>query len=96
MYLGSPDDGGETTFPRANLAVKAVKGSDRPLDSIPTTYCTTDTLLRCATGDAVLFWSVHPDLSLDPDSVHGSNKVKKGVKYAATKWIRANPTYRGV
>ena len=46
-------------------------------------------------GDAILFWSLHPDLQLNPNAMHGSNKVVRGTKYAAAKWIRVNPTYRG-
>lgn len=71
IYLGTPEEGGETTFPRINAAVPAVK------------------------GDAILFWSLHPDLQLNPNAMHGSNKVVRGTKYAAAKWIRVNPTYRG-
>jgi len=41
-------------------------------------------------GDAVLFWDALPDGSNDPKSLHGGNPVLKGVKWAMTKWIRAN------
>jgi len=39
-------------------------------------------------GDALLFFSHHPDFSLDPNSLHGGLPVLKGTKYCATKWIR--------
>eukprot|EP01094_Clydonella_sp_ATCC50884_P014920 TRINITY_DN25490_c0_g1_i1.p1 TRINITY_DN25490_c0_g1~~TRINITY_DN25490_c0_g1_i1.p1 ORF type:complete len:280 (+),score=94.71 TRINITY_DN25490_c0_g1_i1:33-842(+) len=39
-------------------------------------------------GDAVLFYSTKPDGSMDNASLHGSAPVRKGVKYALTKWIR--------
>ena len=39
-------------------------------------------------GRAVLFKSTYPDGTLDPDALHGSNPVIKGIKYAANKWYR--------
>jgi len=39
-------------------------------------------------GDAVLFYDMSPDGVGDPKSLHGSDPVIKGVKYAMTKWIR--------
>ncbi len=38
-------------------------------------------------GDAVLFWDVKPDLTIDPHSLHGGCPVVKGEKWAMTKWI---------
>ena len=43
-------------------------------------------------GDAVLFWSVTPDLVLDPHALHGACPVIKGEKWSAAKWIRDKPT----
>jgi prolyl 4-hydroxylase len=39
-------------------------------------------------GDAVLFFDMTPFAEGDPKSLHGSDPVIKGVKYAMTKWIR--------
>jgi len=63
-YLSTPEEGGETVFPEAQLTVKARK------------------------GDAVLFFNMHPDGSVDPRSLHGGLPVVKGVKWAMTRWIR--------
>jgi len=63
-YLATPDEGGETVFPEAQLQVKARK------------------------GDAVLFFNMHPDGSVDPRSLHGGLPVIKGTKWAMTRWIR--------
>lgn len=38
-------------------------------------------------GDALLFFSLHPDASTDSDSLHGSCPVIEGEKWSATKWI---------
>ena len=38
-------------------------------------------------GDALLFFSLHPDASTDPLSLHGSCPVIEGEKWSATKWI---------
>lgn len=37
-------------------------------------------------GDAVVFFSLRTDGTLDKGSMHGSCPVIKGIKYAATKW----------
>lgn len=42
-------------------------------------------------GRAVLFKSTYPDGELDPKSLHGSNPVIKGEKWAANKWYRERP-----
>lgn len=67
MYLQAPEEGGETYFPKADIAVKPAR------------------------GDAVLFHSMLEDGTLDKMSLHGSAPVKKGTKYAATKWVRLFP-----
>lgn len=41
-------------------------------------------------GDALLFFSHHPDKTLDPHSLHGGLPVISGTKYSATKWMRLN------
>ena len=38
-------------------------------------------------GDALLFYSLHPDATTDPLSLHGSCPVIEGEKWSATKWI---------
>lgn len=43
-------------------------------------------------GDAVLFYSQHPDLTLDPRSVHAGCPVGRGSeKWVITKWLRNKP-----
>ncbi|PWA56204.1 Oxoglutarate/iron-dependent dioxygenase [Artemisia annua] len=38
-------------------------------------------------GDALLFFSLHPNATVDPLSLHGSCPVIEGEKWLATKWI---------
>eukprot|EP01018_Ginkgo_biloba_P006334 Gb_17171 [translate_table: standard] len=77
MYLSDNVEGGETYFPMAGEAVcscggKMVKG-----------IC-----VRPKKGDALLFWSMGLDGSVDPKSIHGGCEVLGGVKWSATKWMR--------
>lgn len=81
MYLSDVESGGETVFP--NSEQKFTQQKD-------------DTWSECAKkghavkprrGDALLFFSLHPDATTDNDSLHGSCPVIKGEKWSATKWI---------
>ncbi|KAG9136956.1 hypothetical protein Leryth_013805 [Lithospermum erythrorhizon] len=85
MYLSDVEEGGETVFPDA-------KGN---FSSLP--YW--DQLSECGKGgfsikpkmgDALLFWSMRPDASLDPSSLHGGCPVIKGNKWSSTKWLRVH------
>jgi hypothetical protein len=42
-------------------------------------------------GDAILFYSLLPNGTVDPLSEHGSCTALKGEKYSATKWVRVLP-----
>ncbi len=39
-------------------------------------------------GDALLFYSLHHNGSVDARALHGGCPVIKGEKWVATKWIR--------
>ena len=39
-------------------------------------------------GDALLFYSLHHNGSVDGRALHGGCPVVKGEKWVATKWIR--------
>lgn len=43
--------------------------------------------VKPAKGDALLFFSLHPDATTDTSSLHGSCPVIEGEKWSATKWI---------
>nr|XP_043633900.1 probable prolyl 4-hydroxylase 3 [Erigeron canadensis] len=82
MYLSDVEEGGETVFPAAQGNYSSEPGWDN--------------LSECAKrgihvkpkmGDALLFWSMRPDATLDPSSLHGGCPVIKGNKWSATKWM---------
>ncbi|KAG2428882.1 hypothetical protein HYH02_014205 [Chlamydomonas schloesseri] len=80
MYLATPEEGGETVFPK--VAVPPWQTADKY------SKCAMQGMaVKPAKGDAVLFWSIRPDGRFDPGSLHGSCPVIKGVKWSATKWI---------
>ncbi|KAL0424903.1 UNVERIFIED_CONTAM: putative prolyl 4-hydroxylase 10 [Sesamum radiatum] len=83
MYLSDVEEGGETVFP-------AAKGN---FSSVPwwneLSECGKGGLsVKPKMGDALLFWSMKPDATLDPSSLHGGCPVIKGNKWSSTKWIR--------
>ncbi|KAJ7944108.1 Prolyl 4-hydroxylase alpha-like protein [Quillaja saponaria] len=85
MYLTDVEEGGETVFP-------AAKGN---FSSVPwwneLSECGKRGLsVKPKMGDALLFWSMKPDATLDPSSLHGGCPVIKGNKWSSTKWIRVN------
>merc|ERR1711877_481 len=47
--------------------------------------------VKPAAGDAVLFYSLLPDNTEDPASLHASCPVIRGTKWSATIWMHVNP-----
>jgi len=47
--------------------------------------------VRPRAGDAVAFSNTLPDGSVDQRSLHAGEPVTRGVKWLATRWIRARP-----
>lgn len=60
------EEGGETVFPAATGNVSPVAGwngmSECAKEGLP---------VKPRMGDALLFWSMRPDTTLDPSSLHG-------------------------
>ncbi|KAL8545877.1 hypothetical protein ACS0TY_005843 [Phlomoides rotata] len=79
MYLSNVNKGGETVFPEAND--RQVKGDDW------SDCAKQGKAVKPRKGDALLFFSLHPNATTDPSSLHGSCPVIEGEKWAATKWI---------
>ncbi|CAA0820224.1 Probable prolyl 4-hydroxylase 7 [Striga hermonthica] len=79
MYLSNVKKGGETVFPDSEE--KQIKGDDWS-DCAKQGYA-----VKPMKGDALLFFSLHPDAKTDPSSLHGSCPVIEGEKWSATKWI---------
>jgi len=84
LYLTTPDEGGETVFP-----LEGENGLNR-LRGIDYTSCEVGLKVKPRKGDALLFWSVHPNNTFDRSSLHGGCPVVSGTKYVATKWIHDN------
>ncbi|XP_041022340.1 probable prolyl 4-hydroxylase 10 [Juglans microcarpa x Juglans regia] len=85
MYLSDVEEGGETVFPVAKGNFSSVPWWDELSD------CGKKGLsVKPKMGDALLFWSMNPDATLDPSSLHGGCPVIKGNKWSATKWVRVN------
>ncbi|GAV62198.1 2OG-FeII_Oxy domain-containing protein [Cephalotus follicularis] len=85
MYLSDVEEGGETVFPAAKGNISAVPWWNELSE------CGKKGLsVKPKMGDALLFWSMNPDASLDPSSLHGGCPVIKGNKWSSTKWIRVN------
>ncbi|KAG5530138.1 hypothetical protein RHGRI_030492 [Rhododendron griersonianum] len=78
MYLSDVEEGGETVFPAAKGNVSAVALSQSGKKGLS---------VKPKMGDALLFWSMKPDGTLDSSSLHGACPVIKGNKWSSTKWL---------
>ena len=74
MYLTTVDEGGETVFPNADRRVTGPEWSECAKKGMA---------VKAIKGDAVLFFSLHPDGTEDPSSLHGSCPTLKGEKWCA-------------
>lgn len=86
MYLTTVEEGGETVFPNAEIKVTGPEWSDCAKRGMG---------VKTKQGDAVMFYGLKPDGSVDPSSLHGSCPTLKGEKWSATKWIHILPFQRG-
>ncbi|KAI6700615.1 hypothetical protein NL676_014939 [Syzygium grande] len=81
MYLSNVERGGETVFPNLEAKMSQSK-EDGWSDCANRGYA-----VKPRKGDALLFFSLHPDATPDDTSLHGSCPVIEGEKWSATKWI---------
>jgi prolyl 4-hydroxylase len=86
MYLTTPEEGGETVFPQGAHKVTGPEWSECAKKGLA---------VKSVRGNALLFYSLHPDGREDPRSLHGSCPTLKGTKYSATKWIHVGPFNAG-
>ncbi|XAR73728.1 Procollagen-proline dioxygenase [Bertholletia excelsa] len=85
MYLTDVEEGGETVFPSAKGNISSVPWWNELSE------CGKGGLsIKPKMGDALLFWSMKPDATLDPSSLHGGCPVIKGNKWSSTKWMRVH------
>ena len=89
VYLSDVEEGGETSF-----LFEGVNGTKR-IQTVDYKKCDTGIKYKPRAGDALLFWSIHPDMTTDKHSLHGGCPVIKGTKWTATKWIRNKCIFGG-
>ncbi|CAL9176017.1 probable prolyl 4-hydroxylase 3 [Musa acuminata AAA Group] len=82
MYLSDVEEGGETVFPSAK-----VFSSSLPWYTELSECGKKGLSIKPKMGDALLFWSMRPDATLDPSSLHGGCPVIRGNKWSSTKWM---------
>ncbi|XP_077231250.1 putative prolyl 4-hydroxylase 3 [Tasmannia lanceolata] len=85
MYLSDVEEGGETVFPSAKVNSSSVLGWNELSECAKKGIS-----VKPRMGDALLFWSMRPDASLDPLSLHGGCPVISGNKWSSTKWLHVN------
>ncbi|KAH7444358.1 hypothetical protein KP509_02G075100 [Ceratopteris richardii] len=83
MYLSNVDAGGETVFPSAKVNKSSIPNWNELSECARAGLAVKPKL-----GDALLFWSMKPDGTADPSSLHGGCPVISGNKWSATKWMR--------
>ncbi|KAH7848092.1 hypothetical protein Vadar_033741 [Vaccinium darrowii] len=81
MYLSDVKRGGETVFPNSEAK------DTQPQDGDWSDCAKNGYAVKPNKGDALLFFSLHPNATTDPLSLHGSCPVIEGEKWSATKWI---------
>ncbi|KAJ9540582.1 hypothetical protein OSB04_027088 [Centaurea solstitialis] len=82
MYLSNVEKGGETVFPKSEIKESQPKADEDWSECARKGYS-----VKPVKGDALLFFSLHPNATIDPLSLHGSCPVIEGAKWSATKWI---------
>eukprot|EP00897_Mesotaenium_endlicherianum_P005185 jgi/Mesen1/4695/ME000241S03741 len=80
MYLSHVKKGGETVFPSSELG-------DEVKDDTWSECAKRGKSVKPKKGDALLFFSLHPDATPDESSLHSGCPVIEGDKWSATKWI---------
>ncbi|GBF88302.1 hypothetical protein Rsub_01014 [Raphidocelis subcapitata] len=87
-YLSDVEEGGETTFKLEGAPDAAGAGADADAAVRDWRGCEGDRFkVKPRKGDAVLFYSLAPDLSIDARALHGACPVAKGEKWVAVKWV---------
>ncbi|KAI3665907.1 hypothetical protein L6452_44542 [Arctium lappa] len=82
MYLSNVQKGGETVFPESEIKESQPKANEDWSECAKRGYA-----VKPKKGDALLFFSLHPNATTDVLSLHGSCPVIEGEKWSATKWI---------
>ncbi|XP_019419525.1 PREDICTED: probable prolyl 4-hydroxylase 6 [Lupinus angustifolius] len=81
MYLSNVKRGGETVFPNSDPTLS------QPKDESWSECAKMGYAVKPKKGDALLFFNLLPNATIDNRSLHGSCPVIEGEKWSATKWI---------
>eukprot|EP00940_MAST-03C_sp_MAST-3C-sp2_P001804 g1804.t1 len=100
LYLSDVSEGGQTVFPKAERAddareddgawrtkLRALIADESSWEAKMVEQCYTRFSTEARKGDAVLFYSQHPNGTLDRQSLHGGCPVLEGQKWAANVWV---------
>ncbi|KAK6118926.1 hypothetical protein DH2020_047334 [Rehmannia glutinosa] len=82
VLMSDVEEGGETIFPAAKGNFSSVPGWNEMSECAKRGLA-----VKPKMGDALLFWSMRPDATLDPTSLHGGCPVIKGNKWSSAKWM---------
>lgn len=77
MYMSDVPEGGHTVFPYYG----GRKGF------VPFESCDTGYKVKPERRKVIIFYNMHPNGQLDPDSMHGGCKVKNGTKWSGNFWF---------
>ncbi|ONK68417.1 uncharacterized protein A4U43_C05F11290 [Asparagus officinalis] len=86
MYLSDVVKGGETVFPSAEEPPRRGGHKEEDLSDCGRK----GVAVKPRRGDALLFFSLHPDATIDQSSLHAGCPVLEGEKWSATKWIHVD------
>uniref|UniRef100_A0A1D1ZRX9 procollagen-proline 4-dioxygenase n=1 Tax=Auxenochlorella protothecoides TaxID=3075 RepID=A0A1D1ZRX9_AUXPR len=81
MYLTTPEEGGETVFPYGLPKREGPEWSACARQGLA---------VKARRGDAIFFYGMKPDGSLDMKSTHASCPTLAGEKWSATKWMHVS------
>eukprot|EP01116_Phalansterium_solitarium_P021799 TRINITY_DN6940_c0_g1_i1.p1 TRINITY_DN6940_c0_g1~~TRINITY_DN6940_c0_g1_i1.p1 ORF type:complete len:408 (-),score=139.30 TRINITY_DN6940_c0_g1_i1:226-1362(-) len=85
-YLNTPEEGGETVFPKGGPTGYSEK------ERMDFTDCKRGVIIKPTRGSAVLWYNLladgHMEGALDDMTLHGGCNVIRGEKWGANKWIR--------
>lgn len=88
LYLSDVEEGGETAFPAASEWIdQSVRKRYEPFSECAEGHVAA----KPKKGDAMVFFSLRPDMKLDDTSLHTGCPVISGIKWTATKWIHTDP-----
>jgi len=88
MYLSDVEEGGETAFPDGSVWSDPEIPKRLEAAGVQLSDCAKGHVAyKPKAGDAVLFYSFHPNGTMDPAATHTGCPVIKGIKWAAPVWM---------